>query len=257
METNSSVSGEDFNRSCTRGHWRPSEINCSANLFNNMVPRTGIQLLRNFKEEQILRLSVSAHIGKSCRLRWFNQLDPTINRRPFTKEEEERLLLAHNIHGNRWSHIARYFPCRTDNAVKNQWHVIMARLRREQSNTIKRTTHSSNNTTLPNENISRLVHFDKEMLFASNPHHYMMSSLAQMKFGSVPSFANNELLAMFPDYNGVVVPSTQFGRVKRDYLCDNSFSSSSSSANNVDESEEVPFFDFLGVGESLHHEDCQ
>ncbi|KAK6924265.1 hypothetical protein RJ641_010465 [Dillenia turbinata] len=37
-------------------------------------------------------------VRKSCRLRWFNQLNPEINKNPFTEEEEERLLAAHALH---------------------------------------------------------------------------------------------------------------------------------------------------------------
>lgn len=81
-------------------------------------------------------------VGKSCRLRWYNQLDPNINKKPFTTEEEQRLLAAHRIYGNKWAFIARYFKGRTDNTVKNQYHIMMARRKRQSFSVQGHRSHS-------------------------------------------------------------------------------------------------------------------
>ncbi|GJN37943.1 hypothetical protein PR202_gb26944 [Eleusine coracana subsp. coracana] len=73
---------------CTRGHWRPAE---DAKL-KELVAQFGPQNWNLIAEK------LDSRSGKSCRLRWFNQLDPRINRRAFSDEEEERLMAAHRVY---------------------------------------------------------------------------------------------------------------------------------------------------------------
>lgn len=84
--------------------------------------------------------NLPGRVGKQCRERWMNHLDPSVKKCKWSDEEDETMIRMQQQFGNRWSEIAKSLPGRSENAVKNRWN---SRLRKNQLR-MKRAEQASN-----------------------------------------------------------------------------------------------------------------
>ena len=90
-----------------------------------------IQLVKEngTKNWELISSMVKTRTPRQCRERWKFYLCPTVNRSPWTPEEDRILFLKYKEYGSKWSILCKFLKDRTLDNVRNRWNSVIRKVR--------------------------------------------------------------------------------------------------------------------------------
>ncbi|EAX94301.1 Myb-like DNA-binding domain containing protein [Trichomonas vaginalis G3] len=105
-------------------------VNAPKNKFSAAEDEMLRNLVRKYGENEwdLISQVLGTKNSRQCHDRWVYNLSPKVNKKPFTEEEDQKLLdLVENL-GPHWVQISKRMPGRTDTQIKNRYKVLKRRV---------------------------------------------------------------------------------------------------------------------------------
>jgi len=89
---------------------------------------TNMVNLHGPKRWSLIADSLEGRVGKQCRERWHNHLNPDVRKDAWAPEEDELIFELVDKLGTKWASISKHLSGRTDNSIKNRYYSSLKKL---------------------------------------------------------------------------------------------------------------------------------